>query len=314
MATTLYQLQQGAIDYKNIASLYNKTFDDIKVKSESVPAEGMQFVSERSTNLETYKEGEAFPNLDLPPKNEDSARVPMAAPLEGYNQTWTNYLRRMGFIVTKSAVSRQKTKAIAQLLTGLPSAAKRAVEIAIADLFNNGFATHTGGDGSYLFATDHPHVDAQFGTWSNCAAAATSFTSTSYFTAWKNMMQRKDPKGFPQNLRPKEVYYPVALQEAVSKVHTSQKYPQDSLNAEMDDLFHNFKMVPGLWLTSDTAWFVHANVSEADKGLVLVWEVRPEYAPLSDGMNPDLIMGKRLRMSFSVGGLIARDWYGVVGS
>lgn len=314
MATTLNQPRAAQIDHKAFASLYNKTFDEIRVKKESVPREGAQFFSERSTNLESYKEGEVHPQLEAPHKNEDSDRIPLLNPLEGYNKTFTNVQRRSGFIVTERSVTAQKTRAIAQMLTGLPNSAKRCEEMAYAKLFNGGFATDTGGDGTYLWATDHPYVDAQFGAWSNAAASGAGFTTSTYFSAWLNLAQRKDAKYYPDPKVPATVYYPVAMQEDVSKVHTSSKYPQNALNAEMDDLFSNFKMVPGVWLTSDTQWYVFANADDMDKGLIVVWETKPNYKPISDSMNPDLIMGKRLKMSFSVGGLICKDSYGNVGS
>jgi len=314
MVDTLYQPRTGLIDRKAFDSLYSKTFDNIVLKSEEVPAEGAQFYSERMTNLETYKEGEVHPQLESPPKNEQSDRIPLLNPLEGHNQTWTNILRRSGFIVTKRAVKAQKTNMIAKMLTGLPASAKRLTEMAYADNFNNGLATNTGGDSAYLFATDHIYEDAQYGTWSNAAAAGGGFTSTTYFAAWLNLATRRDAKNYPMTMQPAEVYYPFAMQEDVSKVHGSAKYPQNALNAEMDKLFSAFKMVPGNWLTSDTQWFVHAKVPEADKGLVIVWEEKPNYAPISDSMNPDIIMGRRLAMTFSTGAILLRDWYANVGS
>jgi len=312
--TTLYQPRAAQIDHKAFASLYDKTFDAIKVKKERVPREGAQFFSERTTNLETYKEGEVHPQLEAPHKNEDSDRIPLLNPLEGYNQTFTNVQRRSGFIITRRSVSAQKTRAIAQMLTGLPNSAKRCEEMAYAKLINGGFATETGGDGANIWATNHPYVDAQFGTWSNAASSGGGFTTATYFTAWLNMAQRKDAKYYPDPRMPASVYYPVAMQEDVSKVHTSTKYPQNALNAELDDLFSNFKMVPGVWLTSDTQWHVFASADDMDKGLIVVWEQRPEFDSISDSMNPDLIMGKRLRMTFSVGCLIAKDSFGNVGS
>jgi len=314
MATTLYHARVGAIDHKAYASLYNKTFDAIKVKSEKVPREGARFFSERTTNLETYREGEVHPQLPAPMRNEDSDRIPLLNPLEGYYQTWTNVERRSGFIVTERAITAQKTRAIAKMLTGLPNSAKRCEEMAYAKLFNGGFATDTGGDGTYLFATDHPYVDPQYGTWSNAAASGAGFTSATWFAAWLNLAQRKDARYNPDPMMPAECYFPVAMYEDVAKVHGSPKYPANALNAEQDDLFHDFKMVPGYWLTSSTQWYVHAKVDDADKGLVVVWETKPNYKPLSDGMNPDIIMGRRLKMAFSVGGLILKDWYANIGS
>ena len=314
MATTLYQPGHGIIDHKAFDDLYSKTFDAIVVEKERVPREGKQFFAERTTNLETYKEGQVHPQLENPMENEDSDRIPLLSPLEGYNQTWTNVQRRSGFTVTERAITAQKTRAIAKMLTGLPNSAKRCEEMAYAKLFNGGFATDTGGDGDYLFGTSHPYVAAQYGTWANAAASGAGFTASTWLAAFLNLSQRKDARYNPDPMVPAACYFPVAMIDDVAKVHESAKYPADALNAEMHDLYHEFKMVPGYWLTSSTQWYVHAKVDEADKGLVIVWETKPNYKPLSDGMNPDIIMGRRLKMAFSVAGLICKDWYGNVGS
>ena len=314
MAATLkYQPHSGLIDRKSYASLYDKTFDEIKTKMENVPREGAEFFSERTTNQETYKEGEMWPNLEVPPNNEDNDRIPLYNPLEGYNKTFTNIARREGFIVTKRSVQSQKTREIAQMLVGLPNAAKKLEELAYASIWNGAFATETGGDGSFLIASDHNFEDPAHGTWTNTASAA-AFSTTSYFAAWLSLQQRKDPLGFPNPQIPTAVYYPVALQEAVSKVNGSELYPQNALNAKLDPLFGNFRMKPGHWLTSSTAWFVIGNNDEQDRGLLMVWQDRPDFASISDSMNPDLIMGKRLRMSFSVGGIHGRAIWGNSGA
>jgi len=313
-ATTLYQAHGGHIDFKAYGSLYNKTFDKIAKRRDQSPRELSRFFSERSTNLETYKEGEVSSVLEVPQKNEDTDRIPLLNPVEGFSKTWTNVQRRSGFIVTRRAVSAQKTRMISKMLTGLPNSAARLEEMAMADLFNNGFATETSGDGTFIFADDHIYEDPQHGTWSNEAASGGGFTTSSYFTAWLNLMQRKNERGFPDPMTPAEVLYPVAMQESVSKVHNSIQYPQNSLNAKMDKLFSSFEMVPSVWLTSATQWFVHAKTDDADKGMVIVWETKPNYASISDSMNPELVMGRRLLMSFDVGALHGRDWYANVGS
>lgn len=310
----IYQLRNGVIDHKTAQSLYSKTFDKIRKVTEAVKPELSEFFSQEDSNLETTKIGEVFSTLDTPPRNEQTARIPLLTPLEGYNVTVTAYEYRSGFIITEKAVLAQKTRMITQMLTGLPNSAKRLEELAYADMLNKAFATNTGGDGQYVLDTDHTYEDAQFGTWSNTAASGATFSTSTYFAAWLNLQNRKDEKGFPKPMLPDAVVFPPALMDAVSQVHGSQKYPENALNAEMDTLYRSFRMVPCHWLSSAASWYVHAKVSEAEKGLIMVWQIRPKYSALSDPMNPQLIMGKSLDMSFGTGALQARDWYGNVGS
>lgn len=307
-ATMKYQSNSGIMDHKSIASLYSKTFDKIVKIKESVPRESARFFSMRDTNLISYTEGQVSSVLDVPQRNEDTDRIPILSPAEGYAKTFTNVQRRSGIYVTERAVRTQKTKMITQMMTGLPNSALRLEELAMAKLFNDGFATETTGDGSFVFAADHYYEDPQFGQYTNLGTAG-AFSTSSFLEGWLNFQNRKNEKGFADFMIPAEVYYPPAAHEAVMKVHGSELYPQNSLNAKMPALFGAFEPVIGHWLTSSTAWFIHAKVDDMDKGMLFVWELRPNYASTSDGTNPDIIMGKRLKMAFSYGALHGKDWF-----
>ena len=309
----LYQGNGGITDVGALASLYSRLFDQIKVKRSNMPREGAQFFSERTTHLKNYTEGEASLLLEVPERNEDTDRIPLFTPIDGFNQSWVNVRRRAGVIVTRDAVESQKTRLITRLWTGLPKSQMSLEQFSYATLLNNGFASETTGDGSFVFATDHQHEDAQHGTWSNVAAAGSGFTTASYLAAWQSLQQRKNEKGFPEPQLPTQVVYPIAIHEDVMKVRGSDKYPQNDLNAKLPELFGAFEPVPRHWGISNTAWFVRGSKADEDQGFLIVWQTRPNFAPISDGMNPDIIMGRRLRSSFSVGALHSRNWYGNAG-
>ena len=299
MVTTLYQDNGSVLTSKSISSLYSRSFDSIKKIVEGVHVEGSQFYAKEMGNLETRKIGEVFSALDLPIKATDTDRVPLFQPLEGHNKTVTAVQRRAGIMVTKDAVNAQKTRMIAQLLVGLPTSVKQLYEYAFAAPWNGGTDTYTTGDGAYLFAADHTYEDARAGAWSNVETSA-AFTTDSLFAAWLNMQLRKTSKGFPKPQQISTIFYPVDLQEAVSKVHNSSMYPQNSLNAEMDPLFSNWKMQPSIYLRdgSSTAWYIVGSNDEADRGLVHYEQVAPDYESISDSMNPRLIFGKSVTVSF----------------
>ena len=315
-ATAVYQANSGAMTSKDIASLYSRTFDEIRKQSEMVEVEGARFFAEEMGNLETRKIGEVSSALDLPIKATDTDRVPLMQPLEGFNKTLTAVQRRAGIMVTKDAVRAQKTRMLARLMTGLPNSVKQIQEYAYASVWNGGEATNTTGDGSYLFAADHYYEDQRFGQWRNIAASGGAFDTGTLFTAWLTMQTRKNAKGFPRKQKLTAVYYPVDLQEAVSKVHNSQQYPQNSLNAKLDPLFSAWEMVPSVYLRdgSTTAWYCVGDNAESDRGLVIYWQTKPEYEELKDGMNPRLVMGRSVTLSFAVDSLHGRNLYKNSGS
>jgi len=305
--------QLGYLSIDTMPSVYSRTFDKIVVKDSMVPREMSRFFREEDTNLKDYKEGELMSVLDTPAENRDSDRIPLLSPLEGYSKTITNVRRRSGFIIPREAIEEQKTRKISQTLTGLPNSAKRLEELLMATIFNGGFDSETTGDGSYLFAADHYYEDPTYGQWTNTGTGS-AFTTSAFLSAWTNMQNRKDPKGLPDFKVPATVFYPVGIHEDVMKVHGSDKYPDNSLNAKMPELFGAFEPVLGHYLTDANAWFVQAKEDDNDKGLVKVWQTRPEYKKIEDPMNPDMVLGRRLRMSMGVGAIHGRGWYGNQGA
>ena len=310
-ATPLYQLGGGPIDVNVYASFYSRTFDAIKKMRDRVKREGKPFFGQESTNLSTYKVGEVSPVLDIPPRNNDSETIPLVSAPEGYNKTFTKVQYRHGFMVTREAVEAQKTRMIRSMLTGLPKSEQRLMELLYAKMFDDAWATETTGDGSYVFATDHYYENPMHGQWSNKAGTGGTFTTASFYDAWKNLHGRKNSQGFPDPQNPTAVFYHYANHEDVAVVHGSQKYPDDNLNAEMDEaVYHDWKMVMGHWLTDENAWYVQGSDEEGDRGPMEVTHAATTYLPINVSSNPDWILGKRLRMAKSVGWVHSRNWYG----
>jgi len=305
-ATTLYQGNSGVVTSGDLASLYSRTFDAIRKQVESVEVEGAQFYAEESGNLSTMKIGEVSPVLDMPIERTDTDRVPLYAPLDGHNLTLTAVQRRAGIMVTKDAVNSQKTRMLASLMTGLPNAVKQLMEYAYASLWNGGVATYSTADGSYIFAADHTYEDQRAGAWDNLETGA-AFASDSFYTAWLNMRKRCNAKGHPQPQTPTAVYYAHDIHEDVMKLKVSTQYPQNALNARLAPFFNDWRPVPSVYLTDTNAWTLVGNNDEAQRGFIIYWQVKPEYENLSDGMNPRLIWGKSVTLSFGVGALHSRN-------
>jgi phage major head subunit gpT-like protein len=310
-----YPGNAGVMDTPAYASLYSKTFDQVVKKQEAVPKQGIKFVTRISTNLESFKIGQVSSVLDLPVRSTDTDKIRLITPVEGHNKTISITQFRTGIIVTRTAVESQYNRQIAAMMTGLPASADRKLEYAIAGLFNNGFASETTGDGSYVFSASHYHEDPEAGTFSNLLTAG-GFTTANYALAWIRAQSRTNEKGFPDPFDIDEIVYPPAIHEAVMQVLKSPKVAENALNA-VNAFAGDAKATKYNWLTSTTAWFAHVKRmggGDPDDGFLLVERVKPEYTPISDSMNPEIIMGKRLRMAFGVGALHADNWLGNAGA
>ena len=316
MATALssYQRDGGPIDVGFYASLYSRTFDRIVKKQEAEPIEGEQFFGVENTKLNEFKMGEMSSVLDVPLVNSDSAKVPLVSPVEGFPKTFTPVQRRSGFIVTREAIEKQKTRMITACLTGLPASFRSLRELAIASFLANSHNSETGGDGAEVFDLVHPLEDEKFGTWSNLAAAAGGITTASLFDAWSNLQGRVNAKGRPCPDIPADLAYHYSKHEAAMKVLGSDLYPQNALNAKLPKFIKAVAPMPLHWVTNSDMWFVRGRKDKSDPGFKIVFNARETYIPLSDSMNPDLIMGKRGRVSFAIGAIHGRGWYSNAGA
>lgn len=307
MATTLYNAGFGPVDVPSNPMLYDKTFDEIKVLQDKVPKECIKFVAERDTNSASYIEGLVTPELGLPHVSNDTEDIRLFQPLYGHQKTITLVQYRAGIIITKSAEREQHTRVLKQMMVGLPASADRRVEYAIADIFNNGFTSTTGGDGSYVFASDHTKSDASQSAWSNLMTAS-DFTTTNYSLMWENAQARTSERGMPDPHKITEVVFPPQIHQEVMTVLGSPKIAENALNG-INPYQGDAKATVNHYLTDTDAFFGRLDYNE-NEGFLLVWSVRPDYAPISDSMNPELIWGKRLRMKFAVGVLHAMNWIG----
>jgi hypothetical protein len=215
----------------------------------------------------------------------------------GHSKTYTIVQYRSGIIVSKTAVESQFNRKIEAMMQGLPASADRKIEYACAGVFNGSFATETTADGLFVFSASHTYEDEQLGTWDNLQTPS-GFTTAAYFLAWQALQGRKNAKGFPDPMDLDEIVYPVALHEDVMQVLRSPKVAENALNA-INAFAGDAKATKYNWLTSSTAWFAHG---------------KRMGAAISDPMNPELIMGKRLRMAFECGSTSSREWEGNAGS
>jgi hypothetical protein len=313
MATTIYPANSGTIDAQAFSNLYNKTFDAVRAREDKVAREGAKYFTEESQNLGTHTVAEVGTTLNLPHVRTDRDSIPLFQPVQGHPKTFTKVIYKAGIIVTRQAIEEQKFKLIAQMIQGLPKAAARREEYSYADVFNGGFATNTTADGSYVFATDHVQFDPEQPAYSNRPVAGGAFTTTTLEAARLHFDTFVNEKGFPDPQMLSKIVYPPAMWEAVQKVLKSVLYPQNDLNAK--NPFEGISPAEKYhYLTSSTAWFAQGSTSALDQGFVFVRFSPTTYDPISDSMNPDLIMGKRLRMAHAAGAVHARNWYGNPGA
>jgi hypothetical protein len=170
-------------------------------------------------------------------------------------------------------------------------------EALAASVVSGGFAT-TGGDGEFIFDTDHPLGNA-VGTWSNLATAALSAASLA--TVRAAMRSQLSPSGrvmatpFGRLLA-----VPPALEGTASEITSA------TMMGVAGGVFNNANFVSTLGVTpvvweyltsSSTDWFLFIPPSEVMEGFKFWWRVVPEFNGEFKKEDSYYWMNSRMRIS-----------------
>lgn len=148
-----------------------------------------------------------------------------------------------------------------------------------ANIFNNGFTVannhQEGGDGQYLFDSDHT---LKSGTFSNLLASA-SLSRTALQDAITQVQGIKDESGQHFSaLEPKQLVVPLALQWEAKEILKSMYHPDDANNA-VNNMYDVLPLIVWKYLSSNTAWFLTTN---APDGFVHYNRVKQEVRQSND--------------------------------
>lgn len=174
------------------------------------------------------------------------------------------------------------------------------------NLFNNGFATTTGGDGVYIFSASHPLVNG--GTGSNLLTTAADFSETSLEDLLIQIGDTTDDRGIPASLKVKRLIGPNELQFVFQRVLRSelrQGTADNDINA-----VRTLGLIPGftnnIYLTDPDAWFL---TTDCPDGLKYIERVKMKTGMEGDFETGNMRYKARERYVFGIS-----DWRGVFGT
>lgn len=162
-------------------------------------------------------------------------------PVQGYDVTYTHVTYALGFRVTREMWEDDLYGKIKKMPRALAKSARHTIEQTAANIFNNGFTSGVGGDGKYLFATDHPLVGG--GTYANRPAIAADLTVSSLQAAIQNMEETVDDRGLILAIKPKLLVVPPALKWTARELLDSALKPytaDNEKNAFLDEDLNYF--------------------------------------------------------------------------
>jgi phage major head subunit gpT-like protein len=131
-----------------------------------------------------------------------------------------------------------------------------------ANILNNGFTVaqnhQEGGDGQYLFDSDHV---LKSGTFSNLLASA-SLSRTTLQDAITQVQGIKDESGVHfSSLEAKQLVVPLALEWEAKEILKSMYQPENANNG-VNLTYDILPLIIWKYLTSNTAWFITTNAPD----------------------------------------------------
>lgn len=294
----------GMLMKENFADLLNTQFEFVKTRDFKRPVQGLKFFTVQNTTKD-YVKHSYVTRIGLVPKNRDSDALPVASPIQGFDNTYTPEDFRLAIRIEKRLRETDQYGVISRQMDSLTGAAKDTTEYYSADVFNTGFGTGASwlcADGMYLFDSARPMEDKGAGTWSNLETAS-ALTQASLSTMRLNFRKHKDERGIIRPLVMKTLIVPSDLEDTAAVILGSAQKPGVFLNDDnpYKQQGGRYGMSIEVWdyLTSATAWFGMTDKSGGHE-LYWYWRVKPETYSNVLADNPD-IWQARIRMSFVTG-------------
>lgn len=223
---------------------------------------------------------------------------------QGFDTTYTHVSYGQGFRVTKELRQDDLTGKIMRMPKALGTSMKNTVETVSVNLFNNGFSTVTGGDGSSLFASAHASASGS-ATRSNILSTAADLSATSLKDAIVAFEDTNDDRGLPLLQNATTLYIPSALRWTAQELLKSRQKPGSADNDFNPLSETDLSWMINQYLTDDDAWFLIGDIHF----LKFFWRQRPMMDSTVDFDTDDAKW--KLTSRFSVG---HSDFLGVFGT
>lgn len=292
---------------------FDRNFSSIKDEMYAeLPKEYPSFINVEETSKafikSTYQGG-----LGMPVRNRDLEPIPFQTPPKGPVAHFVPVGYRNGYQIERQMVEQEEWGILANRPRTMLYGANILMEIACANLFNNGFTVQNydksydlGGTDLPLFSTINT-LENLTGTWANLISVNMPITVETLFYAITALLYNMvDSRGLPIAYSGSFRIYvptmaPTLWQQAVEVVNSvmNPNTTDNKVNAVMKQF--TLSVVPLRFLTNPDHWFITWEPSSPNYGLKMVVNIYPDITPLNPfGNNPDAWFS-RLRMRFTVG-------------
>lgn len=256
---------------------------------------------------EYYEVGASVTGLGLVPETREGMRPEYEDPLNGFPYVHHVLSYRMGIRITDKLYKSDRYKIFGPKMVGeLAKSARYTQEILAARPFNYGFTTFLSPDGSSFFNAAHPLVGG--GTGSNRPSTGAALSVSALQAGATAMRRQTDDKGKLLTLRPKDLVIPPDLEFAAKTILSSTLLP-GSANNDINTLSGAFNPIIWDFLTSTTAWWLRAQMSDVAETVVLKMKTPVKTSPYYDWHTRSTLYDVEFEQLIG-----ATDWRGYYGS
>ena len=294
----------------NAQELLKEGLDEILFRKYSEIQPVYQQIFNIRTSKKKAEEIIGFSGFGAPAKKEEGASITYDDPYQGFKTTFTHITYGLGFRVTKEMLEDDLYNIIQQMPSALADTIVRFKDTVCANVFNNGFSSTgtdfmSGGDGQYLFDTDHPLKGG--GTCANTFSTQADLSVSSLEEAINIMRLTKGDRGEILDITPKILLVPPQLERTAWELVKSAGRPDTANRADNWLATQNLQIVVWSRLTDSDAWFLLTD--KAYHNLIFYNRIDLETEMDRDFDTKDYKYSALTR--FSVGWA---DWRGVFGS
>lgn len=292
---------------------FDRNFSEIKDEMyQNFPKQYTEFLNVEETSKAFIKKT-SMTGLGMPVANRDLEPIPFQDPNKGPTSLFTPVNYRSGYQIERQTIEQEEWGLLANRPQTMLQGASTLMDIAAANLFNNGFTNQSYDAGFDLGGTTIPlfssanTLEDRSGTWSNVISQNLPITVETVFYAIVTLLfNLTDGRNIPIAYNGAfNIFVPTTSatlwQQAVEVVKSTMNpnTTDNKINAAMQTF--TLRVTPLRFLTNPDHWFITWDPSSPNYGLKMVVNIYPDITPLTPfGGNPDAWFS-RLRMRFTVG-------------
>lgn len=280
---------------------FRKIFND---KFSEVPMV-MDSIFHVNTSEKADEKDSSISGFGLAVQTAEGAPIDYEDPVQGYDTTYTHVKYTKGFKITQEMYDDDLYNIMNKRPAALGRAMRRTAENQAASVFNNAFSTsYLGADAKPLFSTSHTRPDG--GTsQSNASSTGITLSETNLETGRLAARNQLDDKGMVIDVNVDTLVVPISLEKTAHLIVDSIQR-QGTADNDANFYKNKFKIVPWIYLTSTTAWFL---LDSNNHELNWFWRKQPQFK--QDELFDTEIGVYKSSMRLSKGW---SDWRGVWGS